>query len=122
MMNAIDMSVFARSAGTNVTFPAGATIFRQDDLPDNMYVVQSGTIEMIINGKVVDLCGPKEAFGFLSVIDGEPRTATARAREASEVSVIDPQRFRFMVSEIPHFAEYIMSAMAHRIRGMKEAI
>lgn len=121
-MNSMDMRIFARGAGTTITFQPGSTVFSEGDRADNMYVVQSGTVEMVINGKVVDVCGPNQAFGFVSIIDGEPRTATARVSETAEVSIIDRQKFRFMVDEVPNFANYIMSAMADRIRGMKAVI
>ena len=121
-MSDINMQMFAKGAGINMNFPAGSIIFSEGDAGNCLYVVQSGTIEMIIHDKVVDVCGPNEAIGFLSVIDQAPRTATARVKEAAEVSVIDQKKFRFMVDEVPNFAVYIMEAMAHRIRGMKQAI
>ncbi len=121
-MDSIDMRTFARGAGTTVSFPPGAMVFKEGDPGDHMYVVQSGVIEMVIHDKVVDTCGENEALGFMSVLDGEPRTATARVKETAEVSIIDQRRFRFMVDEVPNFASYIMLAMAHRIRGMKAVI
>ena len=39
-----------------------------------------------------------------------------------DVPVIDARTFRFMVDEVPHFAMYIMGAMARRIRGMGQAM
>ena len=121
-MAEINMQMFARNAGVNLNFPAGGVIFQEGDSGDCMYVVQSGTIEIVINDRVVDVCGANEAMGFLSVIDGAPRTATARVKDAAEVSVIDQRKFRFMIDEVPNFALYIMDAMAGRIRGMKAAI
>jgi CRP-like cAMP-binding protein len=121
-MTDINMQMFARNAGVNLNFPAGSIIFKEGDPGDCMYVVQSGTIEMLIHDRVVDVCTVNEAMGFLSVIDRAPRTATARVREAAEVSVIDQRKFRFMVDEVPNFALYVMEAMSHRIRGMKQAI
>ena len=116
------MRTFAQNAGVNVTFPAGAIVFSQGDPGSCMYVVQSGVIEMVIGDKVIDVCGPNEAIGFMSMLDKEPRTSTARVREAAELSVIDQRKFRFMVDEVPNFALYIMGAMAHRIRGMGNAL
>ena len=118
----INMQMFARNAGVNMAFPAGAVIFREGEAGDCLYVLQSGEVEMVIRDKVVDTCGANEAIGFLSVIDGSPRTATARVKEAAEVSIIDQRKFRFMIDEVPNFAYYIMDAMAHRIRGMRQAI
>ena len=116
------MQMFARSTGINMAYQAGATIFQEGEAGNCLYVVQSGTVEMLIHGKVVDVCGPNEAFGFLSVIDGAPRTATARVKDNAEVSVIDQRKFRFMLDEVPNFSSYIIGAMSHRIRGMKQAI
>jgi CRP/FNR family cyclic AMP-dependent transcriptional regulator len=85
-------------------------------------VVQSGAIDMMIGDKVIESIGPNEALGFMSMVDDNPRSSTARAREACELSMIDARTFRFMVDEVPNFAAYIMGAMARRIRGMGKAM
>jgi CRP-like cAMP-binding protein len=122
-MNAeIDMRTFARGAGATVAFSAGSTIFNIGDPGTCMYIVQSGTIEMVIGDRVVETCGANEAIGFMSMIDGAQRSSTARVKEACEVSLIDQRKFRFMVDELPNFAHYIMGAMARRIRGMSLAM
>jgi CRP/FNR family transcriptional regulator, cyclic AMP receptor protein len=121
-MSEIDMRVFAKSAGANVTFPAGSIVFNKGDPGNCMYVVQSGTIEMVIGDTVVEVCGANEAIDFMSVIDGAARSSTARVKEAVELSIIDQRKFRFMVDEVPNFATYIMGAMARRIRGMGQAM
>jgi CRP-like cAMP-binding protein len=118
----IDMRTFARNAGVNVTYPSGSVVFNKGDPGACMYIVQSGVIEMTIGDKVVEVCGPNEAIGFMSVIDEAARSSTARVRDACELSIIDRRKFRFMVDEVPNFALYIMGAMARRIRGMGEAM
>ena len=116
------MRMFARNAGVNVTFPAGSVVFSKGDPGNCMYIVQSGVIEMLIGDTVIEVCGPNEAIGFMSVIDTAPRSSTARVKEAVELSIIDQRKFRFMVDEVPNFATYIMGAMARRIRGMSRAM
>jgi len=118
----INMLMFARNAGTNMKFAAGSVIFKEGDAGNCVYVVQSGVIEMLTHDKVVDVCRTNDAIGFMSVIDGGLLTATARVREDAELSIIDERKFRFMIDEVPNFAYYIMQAMAHRIRGMREII
>lgn len=120
--NEIDMRTFARSAGTTMSYAAGATVFEKGEPGTCMYVVQSGVIEMVIGDKVIETCGANEAIGFMSMVDGAPRSSTARVKEACEVSVIDQRRFRFMVDEVPNFAQYVMGAMARRIRGMGQVL
>ena len=121
-MSEIDMRMFARNAGVNVTFPAGSVVFSKGDPGNCMYIVHSGVIEMLIGDTVIEVCGPNEAIGFMSMIDTAPRSSTARVKEAVELSIIDQRKFRFMVDEVPNFASYIMGAMARRIRGMSQAM
>jgi CRP/FNR family cyclic AMP-dependent transcriptional regulator len=120
--NEIDMRMFAQRAGANMTFSAGSVVFNKGDPGSCMYIVQSGVIEMVIGDKVIEVCGPNEAIGFMSMVDGAPRSSTARVREACERSVIDQRKFRFMIDEVPNVALYIMGAMARRIRGMSQAM
>jgi CRP/FNR family transcriptional regulator len=120
--NDIDMRLFAKKAGASLNFPAGSVIFNKGDPGECMYVVQSGIIEMVIGERIVEVCGPNETIGFMSVIDDAPRSSTARVKVACEVSAIDRRKFRFMVDEVPNFALYIMGAMARRIRGMGQAM
>ena len=77
---------------------------------------------MVLGHQVIEVCGSNEAIGFMSMVDGAPRSSTARVKEDCEISVIDQRRFRFMVDEIANFSLYIMGAMARRIRGMGQAI
>ncbi len=121
-MSDIDMRAFAKGAGVNITFPVGSIIFKQGDPGDCLYVVQEGVVEMVIHDRVIEVCGPNEAIGYMSLIDGAPRSSTARVKETAQVSIIDRRNFRFMVDEIPNFAKYIMDAMASRIRGMGKVI
>ncbi|HMJ43251.1 MAG TPA: cyclic nucleotide-binding domain-containing protein [Pseudolabrys sp.] len=114
----IDMRTFAKNAGATIKVPAGGIIFSKGDPGDCMYIVQFGAIDMMIGDTVVESIGPNEALGFMSMVDDNPRSSTAVAREACELSLIDARTFRFMVDEVPNFAAYIMGAMAKRIRGM----
>ena len=116
------MRTFARNAGVNMTYAAGSIVFNKGDPGSCMYLVQSGIIEMVIGDKVVEVCGPNQAIGFMSMVDNAPRSSTARVKETVELSIIDQRKFRFMVDEVPNFAIYIMGAMARRIRGMGEAM
>ena len=120
--NEIDMRIFAQQIGASATFSPGSIVFNKGDPGSCMYVVQSGLIEMLIGDKVIEICGPNEAIGFMSMVDGAPRSSTARVKEACELSLIDQRKFRFMVDEVPNFALYIMGAMARRIRGMSQAM
>jgi len=118
----IDMRQFARSVGSNLSVPAGQVIFAKGDPGQCMYIVQSGAIEILIGDKVVETLGANEALGFMTMIDRQPRSSTARAKEPCELSLLDERKFQFMVDEVPNFAFYIMGVLARRIRGMSNAM
>src|ERR1700704_5782061 len=99
----IDMRAFARGAGATIKVAPGGIIFNQGEVGECMYIVQLGTIDMVMDDKVIETIGANEALGFMSMIDHQPRSSTARAREACELSVIDARTFRFMVDEVPNF-------------------
>ena len=122
MANEIDMRQMARSIGANINFGAGSVVFNKGDAGNCMYIVQSGVIEMAIGDKVVETVGPNEAIGFMTMVDGSPRSTTARVKDGCELTVIDARAFRFMVDEVPNFAMYIMGVMARRIRGMSQVV
>ena len=116
------MRQFAHGAGPNLTFAAGSVVFNMGDAGNCMHIVQSGVIEMVIGDKVIETVGSNQAIGFMSMVDGAPRSFSARVKQARELSVIDARTFRFMVDEVPNFALYVMNAMTRRIRGMGQVM
>ncbi len=118
----INMQTFARDVGVTVSYPTGGIIFKQGDAAGAMFVIQSGVVEILLGDQVVGTCGPNQVIGFMSVIDGGPRTSTARVREAAELSALDRKKFDFMLDEVPNFARYVLGSMADRIRGITQAV
>jgi len=118
----IDMRTFAKGAGATIHVAPGGIVFNKGEPGDCMYIVQSGVIDMVIGDTVIETIGANEALGFMSMIDEMPRSSTARAREACELSLIDARTFRFMVDEVPNFSTYIMRVLARRMRGMSKAL
>jgi CBS domain-containing protein len=82
--DAVDAGELARIGAvteTEVT-PRGAAIFAQGAGPvESVWVVRSGSVEVIHDGRVLDLLGPGELFGHASMISGLPTGFEARAAE-----------------------------------------
>ncbi len=68
-------------------FEPDQRIFTQDDEGAAMYVVRSGKVGIMSAGAVLETIGPNGIFGEMSLIDGSPRSATAIAREPTELAV-----------------------------------
>jgi len=83
--------------------PKGAVIFRQGDEGHEMFVVAEGRIRLTI-GKgghetEVNKLGPGEFFGELSLLSGEPRSATATALEDTTLLAIGRDVYAMMVQD-----------------------
>jgi CBS domain-containing protein len=80
--DALDAAAVARvaSAAELESFSAGAVIFSQGDDPVTyLRVVRSGTVEIIADGRVLDLLSEGEVFGQASMLSGLPTGFEARA-------------------------------------------
>src|SRR3954463_5871166 len=63
-------------------FAAGTTIIPQGQLSQGrIRVIRRGAVELLHNGKPVDLLGEGEMFGHPSVLSGLPARYEARAKE-----------------------------------------
>jgi CBS domain-containing protein len=72
-------------------FPAGTTILDQSGEPARfLYVVRVGAVELLDEGRLLDLLGEGEAFGYLSLVSGLSPTATVRAAEDTLCYLIGP--------------------------------
>ena len=122
MRQPIDFREFARALGTVVRFGAGDIIFREADPPTCMYIVLSGCVEITAHDKVIETIHESKALGILSLLDGQPRTATARVKEPSELALMDMKKFRYMVEEVPNFVWFVMTELAARLRATNAAL
>jgi CRP/FNR family transcriptional regulator, cyclic AMP receptor protein len=110
-----EINVF-RNAADAESLEAGATLFREGDPGDVMYAVAEGSIELIVDGTVVENVGPGGILGELALIDAAPRSATAIAATATRIVRVDHPRFNYLVHEHPTFALQVMTVMAERLR------
>jgi len=99
-----------------LVLPVGHTLFSEGDAGDSMYVLVSGTADVLLRGKVVESAKSGAILGEMSIIDNSPRAATVVAREDCSLIAINAARFSALTREMPDFALHVMRAMADRLR------
>ena len=117
-----DFELLARGGFPLQRFETNAKIFVQDDPGECMYVVRTGRVGILAGGAVLENIGPNGTFGEMALIDGAPRSATAVAREPTEVAVIDEKAFLYLVQKNPAFALDLLRRLTARLRRTTESL
>jgi CRP/FNR family transcriptional regulator, cyclic AMP receptor protein len=102
-------------------------VFDEGDHADELFVVHSGRIAIVkraLDGResVVALIEPGDIFGEMPLFDEEPRSASARALERSELLRVP---FRIVRSELearPVVLWDVIGLFARRLRAADDAI
>merc|ERR1719283_493383 len=74
----------------------GEVIIQQGDEGDNFYIIDSGDVEVYVNGEKVVQISEGGSFGELALIYGTPRAATVKACTSTDVKLwgIDRDSYR----------------------------
>ena len=102
-------------------FVAGQTIFKAGDPGGEMYVVLTGKVELFIvdatgNRALVGVVEAGEMFGELSLLDSEPRSASAITVDATRTCCIDRNDLTLLFSKKPQAALDILATLSRRLR------
>lgn len=102
------------------TVPAGMTLFKAGDPADFVYILIDGQANLLVGKTVVEVAVRGNLLGEVALIDGKPRSATVVTRTQCQVLPIDGARFHALMRELPEFSDYVMNAMAERMRRMND--
>jgi MFS family permease len=105
-----------------VRVEAGREVFREGELGDRFYIVADGEVEIVQNGKVVNLEGPGEFFGEISLLRDVPRTATVRAKTEVELRALERDEFIGAVTGHAASAEAADSVVATRLSSLRPGL
>jgi len=98
------------------TIPAGQVLFKEGDPGNFMYVLMSGTAEIIVRGRVMETAVAGAIVGEMAIIDELARSATVVAKSDCRFLPIERERFNFLVQQKPEFALHVMRVLADRLR------
>jgi len=100
----------------------GETIFKEGDAAKELYVIQSGQVEIQLGNRLLDTLEPNDLFGEMALIDGASRSATAIAKTDVALVPMSKKDFLALIGRAPSFALDVMSILARRLRAANRAI
>jgi len=107
-------------------FGDGEVIVQQGDVGEQMFVVQSGKVEVVLesNGlqRRVSVLESRDFFGEMALFDKELRSATVRALGEARVLTIDKRTLLKRISEDPLLAYNLLRAMSSRVRDLNDQV
>ena len=105
-----------------ITIQAGQALFREGDEGNQMYVLETGTAEVIVQNRIVETLAHGSIVGEIGLVSPGPHSASVIAKTDCEFVAIDEKRFQFLVQQTPYFAIQVMRLMAERLRATNKVL
>lgn len=109
----------------HLTFPKGHIIIREGEPGDSLFLIESGTIDVVreqnpVGEMVIATLTAGDVVGEMALITGEPRSATAITRTDTNVWMIRKDDFDRILSTSPRLAKTVHDLVTTRISELKD--
>ncbi len=88
-------------------YPASTTIFKEGEESERAYFIKEGRVRIHRDGKDLGIAGAGDILGEMSMLKGQPHTATADALEKTTLVIITKD----MLEEKIEHADPLIQAM-----------
>jgi CRP/FNR family transcriptional regulator len=97
----------------------GGFLFRQGETTSTVYLIKSGKLKLIQTSEdgreaILDICGPGEVLGELSLYREQAQPSSAVAVEESCVCCFSKQQFEALIRQDPSFALRIIGYLGQK--------
>ena len=116
-----------RSLLSDKIVPQNTRLFRQGDMGDAMYLIESGRVRISIRDDdeqevVLAELAQGDFFGEMSIIDGRQRSADAKVIEDARLAILSRDAFLSFVRSNADVALEMLSALTDRLRRTDELL
>jgi len=113
------------------SFSTGEVIFKKGENPRAAYLIQAGSVKIMVGEgegegegeetTVVETLAAGDLLGEMALVDLQPRSATAQAKQPTTVIVITAIEFAKRMEKSDPFMRSMVRALTKRLRNMNEA-
>jgi hypothetical protein len=101
---------------------AGTAVIRQGAAGDRVYLVQSGTLDVDVDGAAGAPLGPGELFGEIALLRDVPRTASVTAATGCDLLTLGRDAFLSAVTGHPRSAEEADLVVGTRLAALRPGV
>jgi len=116
------VAIFSQRTMVLEQYGPGEIIFREGDEGRHVYVLKSGTVEVLQKGPdridhVLARLQSGDHFGEMALIHKAPRTATIRTASEVHVYKMNPTSFVSLYTHLPGFRGHFQNVMEARLKS-----
>jgi CRP-like cAMP-binding protein len=100
----------------------GAVITKAGAPGDEFFLIIDGRARVEVSARKRAKLGPGDFFGEMSLLDGEPRSATIVAETAMRLLVIPRREFSRLLAEVPDLMRSLLAVLSRRLRQAEQAL
>jgi CRP-like cAMP-binding protein len=112
-----DLALLAKHS-ERVTLPAGTDMTVEGKVGYEFYVILDGKASVKRGRREVNVLGPGDFFGELSLLDRAPRNATVTAVTDVDAVVLGQREFSAALDLVPSLAHKLLTGLARRIHAI----
>lgn len=108
---------------SNIFFKRGSTVFLEGEESDNLYILLSGKLQILVKENQIDLIEQESSIiGEMALLLNKRRTATIRAIEDSKLKVVKKSNFEEFCRKNKNFLKDIAHSLCTRINSNLDMI
>lgn len=108
-------------------YPKDGVVFFENESGDSLFMILSGRVKVTILGDdgreiILTVLGPGDFFGEMSLLDNEPRSATAIVTEETELVSLQRADFESVLADNKEIALGLIRVLTQRLRRADQQI
>jgi CRP/FNR family cyclic AMP-dependent transcriptional regulator len=102
--------------------PAGTVVTQIGEPGDSFFIIIDGAVAVRTPVGAGSQLQPGDFFGEMSLLDGEPRSATIVATTPVRLLIVDRSHFWRLLDETPDLVRRILTILSRRVRRLEQTV
>src|SRR5499425_3554408 len=102
--------------------PAGTVVTQRGEPGDSFFIIIDGAVAVRTPVGADRQLQPGDFFGEMSLLDGEPRSATIVATTDVRLLIVDRSHFWRLADETPDLIRRILMILSRRVRRLEQTV